>query len=342
MATNSTAVAMRPRPRLPKPNYLQVNDDTWQILIDMTYPTATDPNVIALAWSVCQHRKLDIFRKPFHITKMWNALAGREVEQIIPGINELLVTAARTGEFAGNDLPVYGPTITETFQGRRKKRDQWEDVEVTVSYPETVSITVYRMVKGTARPFTMPVRWKEEYMRVGGGVVPNDMWARRTFDQCQKVALAASLRLAFPDVAEPEPEDISIATREVEIIEHEPQRAQPPRQGLPEPEQPPPQTEPPMDPETGEVGPHLIRFVNNQQGEPESWQEWGARMIAAVNSSATESEIDQWVTANAEPMEQFKKEAAVVFGRMEAAVNKHRNRLKAQQTAKSDDKGGQA
>jgi hypothetical protein len=96
-----------------------------------------------------------------------------------------------------------------------------------------------------------------------------------------------------------------------------------------------------MDPETGEVGPHLIRFVNNQQGEPESWQEWGARMIAAVNSSATESEIDQWVTANAEPMEQFKTEAPVVFSRMDAAIRKHRNRILAN-TDKINDKGGQA
>src|SRR5262245_21826987 len=110
--------------------------------------------------------------------RAWNALAGREVEQLIPGINELLVTAVRTGEFAGVDLPVYGKEITETFKGRRKSRDGWVDAEATITYPQTVSITVYRLVQGHRCAFAIPVRWKEEYQRVGGSALPNEMWQR--------------------------------------------------------------------------------------------------------------------------------------------------------------------
>lgn len=338
MATSS-AVAIRPKPRLQKPAYLQVNDDTWDLLTTSTFPTAQDPNSIALVYSLCQHRRLDIFRKPYHIVSMWNSLAGRLVEQVIPGINELLVTAVRTGEFCGVDPPVYGPEITETFHGRRKIKEQWTDVETTITYPETISITVWRLVRGQRCAFSMPVRWREEYQRVGGSALPNEMWQRRTYDQCQKVALAASLRVAFSDVVEPEPEDLSVAPRpgEAEVIEHEqpPARPQPPSKGLPEAE--PPKTEPPMDPVTGEISPHTIEFVD-VEGEQETWQQWGARMIAAVESAETEADVEQWVALNQGKLDTFKTDAPTMLTRMEARINKQRNKIRTAQAKEGDGK----
>jgi len=331
----NTAIALRPKPRLPKPNYIPIDDSSWQILTDSTFPTATDPNVIALAWELCHVRKLDIFRKPYHIVKIWNALAGREVEQLMPGINELLVTASRTGAFAGVDEPVYGKEIVETFHGRRKKKDRgqevWVEAEVTIAYPETISIKVYRFVQGRKCAFSIPVRWREEYQRVGPSPLPNDMWKKRVYDQCQKVALAASLRIAFSDVCDGDPEDLSIAQAigEAEIIDAEPQAtakaAELQQDKQPEPKLP----EAPVDPETGEVSPHEVKFVDTENGERETWQQWAARMMAAVVTSKDEPEVDQWCGKNAKNFDEFKKEAPVMFGRLEAAINKHRNKLKA-------------
>jgi len=322
---SNTAVTLRPKPRLPKPAYAEIEEPLWQILTDSIFPTATDPNVIWLAYELCKYRKLDIMRRPYHVMRVWSSAAGREIEQLVAGINELLVTATRTGEFAGVDPPVYGPWITETFVGRRKRRERdqetWADVEVTISYPETISITVYRYVQGNRCAFVMPIRWREEYQRVGPTQLPNDTWTKRSIDQAQKVALAASLRVAFSDVCTDDPEDLSVAARpgEAEIIDQEPERVQPADKIEPQ------KVEPPHDAETGELlGPHELVGIEN-----EDWQQWGARMIAAVNTSETDAVIEAWTKANARHMAQFEKDRPVMFAKVQAAINRHRNRLSA-------------
>jgi hypothetical protein len=59
---------------------------------------------------------------------------GREVETVWPGINEVQVTAARTGQYAGIDPAKLGPDVTRTFAGRAKTEGGWRDVQVEVTY----------------------------------------------------------------------------------------------------------------------------------------------------------------------------------------------------------------
>jgi hypothetical protein len=320
--SQGSAVAVRPPPRLRKPNYLEVDDATWDILCNSTFPVAKDPNMIALAWSLCKIRRLDIFRKPFHIIANWSSAANRMVEQLIPGINEPLVVASRTNEFAGVDKPVYGPRVTETFHGRRKRGNDWEDDEVTVTYPETVEVTVHRLVQGQDRTFVSPIHWREEYQRVGDGVLPNAMWCKRPYDQAQKVALAASLRIAFSDVVEAEPQDLGAIDRpeDAPIIDAEAEQPQPPRETIAAPAAP----EPDVDPETGEVSPHLIGF----RDDDEPWQQWCARYLASIATSVTEAELEQWIALNEPHLTKLKDEAPDMNARLEARTNKIRNEIK--------------
>ena len=97
--------------------------------------------------------KLDIFKKPVHVVPMWNAALGRSVETVWPSIMEIQTTASRTGLWAGMDRPVWGPDVTHTFTGRFKDdNDAWQENTVTVTFPEWVAVTVYRLVGGRRWP----------------------------------------------------------------------------------------------------------------------------------------------------------------------------------------------
>lgn len=194
------------QPRLPMPPSLPHTMDAgkWRVLCETTFPNAKTPESIAMAVDYCRVRGLDIFKKPVHIVPMWNSSLGREVETIWPGINEIQITAARTGQWAGMDVPVWGPMIERTFTGRRKVKGNWEDARAQVDYPEWCSVTVYRMINGQRCPFTEPVYWLEAYSRAGGAnsELPTDMWVKRPHGQLHKVAKAAALRAAFPEEGE--------------------------------------------------------------------------------------------------------------------------------------------
>jgi hypothetical protein len=102
------------------------------------------------------------------------------------------------------DAPRFGPDKTRTFEGRAKINDEWQDIQVTVTFPDWCEVTVYRVVQGTRCPFTETVWWEETYSRAGGArsEVPTDMWVKRPHGQLLKCAKAATLRAAFPEEAD--------------------------------------------------------------------------------------------------------------------------------------------
>ncbi|WP_084161510.1 phage recombination protein Bet [Methylocaldum szegediense] len=192
--------------RLPMPvdaaNMQDLDVQTWRILTDILFPTAKTPEAILMAWEYCKVRGLDIFKKPVHIVPMWNSALQRNVETVWPSIQEVQSTAARTKAWAGMDPPKWGPERTQKFCGRVKTDDdKWEDVEVTLTFPEWCEVTVYRLVGGKRCAFSEPVFWLEAYSRAGGknSEVPTTMWIKRPRGQLHKCAKAASLRAAFPE-----------------------------------------------------------------------------------------------------------------------------------------------
>lgn len=195
--------------RLPMPRELVAKDDIdarkWRVLCETTFPNARSSESILMAIDYCRARGLDPFKKPVHIVPMWNSTLGREVETVWPGINEVQITAARTGAWAGMDEPKWGPDIERIFKGRVKDKQTkgWKDVEEAVTFPEWCIVTVHRMVGGAPRAFAEQVYWLEAYSRVGfGSELPTSMWIKRPRGQLHKVAKAASLRAAFPEEGE--------------------------------------------------------------------------------------------------------------------------------------------
>jgi phage recombination protein Bet len=180
----------------------EVSEQSWKELTEVTFPTAKTPEAIMMALDYCRTRKLDIFKKPVHVVPMWSAALGRSVETVWPSIMEIQTTASRTGLWAGMDRPVWGPDKTHTFSGRYKDdNDQWQETSVTVTFPEWVAVTVYRLVNGRRCAFTEEVYWMEAYSTAGGknSQVPTTMWIKRPKGQLAKCGKAASLRAAFPE-----------------------------------------------------------------------------------------------------------------------------------------------
>lgn len=206
-ASNNVVLMQEIRSRLPMSQGAVARGITppqWRVLVETTFPSAKSVEAIEMAFDYCTARDLDIFKKPVHIVPMWSSEKRAYVETIWPGINEIQITAARTGAWAGMESPKWGQMVTRTFSGHKKSDGKWGDVSVEVTYPEWCEVTVYRIVGGQRCPFCEPVYWEEAYSTSGGknSEIPTDMWIKRPRGQLHKVAKAASLRAAFPEEGE--------------------------------------------------------------------------------------------------------------------------------------------
>lgn len=210
---NAQAVALRTEeqpPRLPMPvgelsRDMALTPATWKLLTETVYPSAKTVNGIMQAVAYCKARNFDVMKRPVHVVPMWNSQLNREVETVWPGIGEFRTTAARTGQWAGTDDVVFGPTVTKGFKdsverdGRNGKYVKTEEV-APFDFPLWAQVTVRKIVAGQVVAFVGPkVLFMETFSGRGGLNVPNAMWCKRPFGQLEKCAEAAALRRAFPE-----------------------------------------------------------------------------------------------------------------------------------------------
>lgn len=107
--------------------------NAWRVLTESIFPSAKTAEGILLAVRYCQARNLDVLKRPVHVVPMWSKAVGREVETIWPGIAEVQITAARTGQWAGLDPAKFGPDITRLFAGRARTNNGWQDMQVELT-----------------------------------------------------------------------------------------------------------------------------------------------------------------------------------------------------------------
>lgn len=196
-----------------------VTADAWDALKNSLYPGKSD-EAVHMVISYCAARGYDPLKKPVHLVKMWNSDLRREIEVVLPGINQYRIDAARTGQYAGKSEPEFGPMVTDEFTTKDKRT-------VRVTYPEWCRVTVRRVVKGQIAEFTAREYWLECYATQGrDATAPNAMWERRARGQLAKVAEAQALRMAFPE------EMSDYTAEEMEGRVHAPQPApMPPARG---------------------------------------------------------------------------------------------------------------
>ena len=245
------------------------------LLIKSVYPTASVDD-IDMVYDYCIARDIDPLQKLVHLVPQEFRIKEGNVEKkvksnvIWEGIGMYRVVASRTGQYAGQDEPKFGPMrekeFSKTWDGKTTK---W-----VVKYHEWISVTVYRLVSGVRCPYTIPVFWEEEFV---GGKAPNPMWTKRPIGQHIKVATAQSLRAAFPEISQgPSAEEMEGRTIGVDwddddpvgtpstdpdevqfpkmkdapkVDVPQPEATKPAQKTAPKAEEPPMEEEPPHDPE---------------------------------------------------------------------------------------------
>ena len=163
-----------------------IDEYTWRALMTSVYPGAKSESVI-MVWDYCKARHLDPLKKVVHIVPMQvtDAKTGNKEwrDVVMPGIAELRTTATRTGVYAGQDEPEFGPQKTH----------------LTVAAPEWCKVTVYRIVQDMRVSFAHTAFFAEECATKDGGNSLNKMWTKRPRGQIAKCAEAGALRKAFPE-----------------------------------------------------------------------------------------------------------------------------------------------
>lgn len=187
-------------PRYTKPANFAGTETMWRSLCEC-YPGAETPEVLIAVVEYCAVRNLDPFKRPVHVVPMYNSRLRRKVQVVMQGINEIEITATRTGQWAGMDAPIFGPTIERTFTGEFENDDgSKRDTEIRMQFPEWCAVTVYRIVAGERRAFTEQLWWLECYGRAGfRSTMPNQRWQQAPRQMLHKCVKAAVLRAAFPE-----------------------------------------------------------------------------------------------------------------------------------------------
>jgi phage recombination protein Bet len=114
----------------------------------------------------CQRTGLDPFAKQIYLVKRQNKMC------IQTGIDGFRLIAERSGQYAGNDDPVFDD----------------EDS------PKKATVTVHKIINGIRCPFTASARWSQYYP----GDAQGFMWKKMPHVMLGKCAEALALRKAFP------------------------------------------------------------------------------------------------------------------------------------------------
>lgn len=182
------------------PSMSMSEDELITVLCTSLYPGA-QASSCKLVISYCKAAGLDPMQKPVHIVPMWDSKSKSMRDVVMPGIGLYRIQASRSGRFAGQSEPEFGPMITATIGGAQ------------VTYPEWCKVTVSKLMdNGQIAEFTACEYWLENYAVKGGAeksVAPNAMWLKRGRGQLAKCAAAQALRIAFPEIgAQPTAEEM--------------------------------------------------------------------------------------------------------------------------------------
>ena len=150
---------------------IQVTEDQKRLVKSVVFPGCSDDEMRLYLFE-CERRGVHpLDRLIFPIKR-----SDKEGEKRITfqcSVDYLRAEAADTGEYDGQDEPIYGKINAE-------------------GYPESASVSVYK--KDVSRPMTGTARWKEFYP----GEKVGFMWRKMPHHMLAKCAEVLALRKAFP------------------------------------------------------------------------------------------------------------------------------------------------
>ena len=153
-------------------------------LIKRTVAKGASDDELRLFIQVCKGAQLNPFMKQVHLVPRWDSKLAMEVRTIQVGIDGFRAVAESSGQYAGNDDPVYEGEKDVEYGEKKKK----------ISVPLKATATVYKLMAGQRFGFTATARWEEYYPGSRMGF----QWHVRPYLMLGKCAEALALRKAFP------------------------------------------------------------------------------------------------------------------------------------------------
>lgn len=153
-------------------------------LIKRTIAKGASDDELRMFIQVCKGANLNPFMRQVHLVPRWDSKIAREVRTIQVGIDGFRAVAESSGQYAGNDDPI--------FDGEHEI--EYSDKKIKLMVPQKATVTVYKMMDGQKLPFTASARWNEYYP----GPKMGFQWHIRPFLMLGKCAEALALRKAFP------------------------------------------------------------------------------------------------------------------------------------------------
>src|ERR1035437_6808208 len=172
-----TEVAVVDRPLVPSDYKSKLKKPQIELIKNTIAKGASDDELKMFLY-VCERTRLDPFTKQIHLVPRWDSRTGKEIRTPIVGIDGLRAVAERTGDYAGNDDPVFDD----------------EDK------PTKATVTVYKMVQGQRYGFTASARYEQYVPKKADGTITSPLWKKAVHLMLGKCAEALALRKAFPAV----------------------------------------------------------------------------------------------------------------------------------------------
>lgn len=155
-------------------------------LIKTTIAKGASDDELRMFVQVCKGANLNPFLRQVHLVPRWDSKTGQEVRTIQVGIDGFRAVAESSGQYAGNDDPVYGESQTLKVGSEKFTKE--------IEAPTKATVTVYKLLEGQRYAFTATARWSEYYP----GAKMGFQWHSRPFLMLGKCAEALALRKAFP------------------------------------------------------------------------------------------------------------------------------------------------
>lgn len=144
-------------------------------------PKATDDELKLFVYQA-QKTGLDPLARQIYAIHRWNGQQKKEVMTIQTSIDGFRVIAERSGDYGGQDEPMFIDVISDDG----KKTDKY------------CKVTVYRFRGDTRYPAAVGVAYWSEYAQRDKDGNVTGMWARMPRTMLAKVAEALALRKAYP------------------------------------------------------------------------------------------------------------------------------------------------
>lgn len=195
----------------------------WNVITQQLFPECRNPDTIVLLLDYCKVRNFDPMQKVFHIVPMKRN--GEDCDTILPGVAYYEIVAHRTGQFAGKLPAEFGPSKKHVFKEQKWSQGGYQPTgrELIVDAPEWCRVAVKKIVGGQVCEFWSDQIFYSEFVALAKSTgYPNDNWRNKPRMMMGKCALAAALRVAFPEEVGNEPTAEEMEGREVYTDDAEP------------------------------------------------------------------------------------------------------------------------